>query len=200
MVGKYCATWVCVAPVPTRRAILTAALGLGLDLSLRHVAAAPDGDPRSARPQEDDQLVFLSGEKEGQIITPADLSIGGPPVMAYPMEPHTRVVRDGSRLNQLLLLRFSPEALAAATRPYAAEGMVAYSAICTHTGCPVTGWQNDTQTLQCPCHNSAFDPKDTAQVLKGPAPRRLAILPLKVVDGVLLVAGVFAGRVGFTPQ
>jgi rieske iron-sulfur protein len=116
------------------------------------------------------------------------------------MEPHTKTVRDGSRLNQLLLLRFAEEALAAATRTYAAAGIVAYSAICTHTGCPVAVWQAETQTLQCPCHYSEFDPKDNAQVLKGPAPRRLAILPLKVVDGLLLAAGAFAGRVGFIPQ
>jgi rieske iron-sulfur protein len=198
-VGTYGNTCGCVALLLTRRAVLTTALGLGLDLSLRH-AVAQDSDPRQARPQENDQLVFLSGEKEGQIITPADLSVGSPLVMAYPMEPHAKTVRDGSRLNQLLLLRFAEEALAAATRTYAAAGIVAYSAICTHTGCPVAVWKAATQTLQCPCHYSEFDPKDNAQVLKGPAPRRLAILPLKVVGDVLLVAGAFSGRVGFTPQ
>ena len=50
--------------------------------------------------------------------------------------------------------------------------------------------------LQCPCHESQFDPKDDARVSGGPATRRLPRLPLKVEDGALVVAGAFVGRVG----
>lgn len=141
--------------------------------------------------------MFATGERKGDIIALADLPLGGPPVMAYPMDPQTKIVRDGSRLNQVLLIRLDAEALAEETRVRSAAGVVAYSAICTHAGCDVADWQAETKMLLCFCHYSYFDPKDGARVLEGPAPRRLAALPLKIADGVLMAAGGFVGRVGF---
>ena len=55
--------------------------------------------------------------------------------MAWPLDPTDNTVRDGSRLNKVLLLRLDHESLDPVTRDRAAEGVVAYSAICTHTGC-----------------------------------------------------------------
>src|SRR6266581_540559 len=89
----------------TPRYILKVAFGTGLGLLLQHGAMAQDTDPHNARPQEGDRLVFTGGERQGTIITLEDLPVGGPPVTAYPMDPSTRVVRDGSRLNEVLLIR-----------------------------------------------------------------------------------------------
>jgi Rieske Fe-S protein len=116
------------------------------------------------------------------------------------MDPATSVIRDGSRLNQVLLIHLAPEQLDDVTRTRAAEGIVAYSAVCTHTGCDTWLWQGDNQTLKCPCHDSVFDPREEARVVSGPAPRRLPALPLKVVGGVLMAAGGFVGRVGFKQE
>jgi Rieske Fe-S protein len=113
------------------------------------------------------------------------------------MDPATKTVRDGSRLNQVLLIRLDPGQLTPETRADSASGVVAYSAICTHQGCDVSQWKTDTSTLLCVCHGSEYDPKDRAKVTFGPAPRRLAILPVKVQDGIVVVAGPFKGRVGF---
>ena len=182
-----------------RRTVLKAALELGLGWPLLKGAMAQDGDPHEARPQEGDQFVFAGGGRKGDLITPADLPVGGPPVMAFPIDPQRQIVRDGSRLNQVLLIHLDAEALAADTRQRSAAGIVAYSAICTHAGCEVEDWLAETQRLMCFCHYSQFDPKDGARVVDGPAPRRLAALPLKVVDGMLVAAGGFIGRVGFQP-
>jgi Rieske Fe-S protein len=116
------------------------------------------------------------------------------------MDPGTGVIRDGSRLNQVILIRLMPEELSDATRVQAAQGIVAYSAVCTHAGCDAWLWQGEAKTLKCPCHDSVFDPKEEARVINGPATRRLPVLPLKVVDGVLMAAGGFVGRVGFKPE
>jgi Rieske Fe-S protein len=97
----------------------------------------------------------------------------------------------------VLLLHLGISHLTEATRLYAANGIVAYSAVCTHTGCDTWLWQGDSQTLKCPCHDSVYDPREEARVVSGPAPRRLPSLPLKIVEGVLVVAGGFVGRVGF---
>jgi Rieske Fe-S protein len=50
--------------------------------------------------------------------------------------------------------------------------------------------------FKCPCHNSEYDPRQGAQVVFGPAPRRLAALPLALAGGALSVAGGFIGKVG----
>ena len=115
----------------------------------------------------------------------------------YPMDPAARVVRDDSRLNQVLLVRLDPSQLNPDTRARAADGIVACSAVCTHTGCDAWDWQPGSSSIKCPCHFSEFDLRQSAQVMNGPAPRRLPALPLKVVENVPVVAGSFVGRPGF---
>ncbi len=180
----------------SRRTLLKSVLGMGLGFQFVGLAVGATDEPRKARPQVGDFLVFSFGDRQGQSIAPPDLPLGGPPVVAYPMEPQTRTIRDGSRLNQVLLVRFAREELSEPTRTIAAEGVVGYSAACTHTGCDVIGWKSEVKSFVCPCHASMFDPKNRARVLGGPAPRPLAALPLRLVDGKVTVAGPFSGRVG----
>jgi Rieske Fe-S protein len=178
-----------------RRRVLKACCGLALCAPA--VARGDETDDAVAPPQEGDALVFAYGDRAGQVIAPADVALGAKQLLAYPMHAATRRVRDGSRLNQLIVVRLPPEKLAAETRARAADGIVAYSGVCTHTGCDVTDWFGDVLRFKCPCHESEFDPSDAARVVGGPAPWRLAALPLKVVDSALVVAGPFEGRVGF---
>jgi len=179
-----------------RRDLLKAALGLGAALPALSGADAAD-DPAKARPQAGDQFVFFSGDKKGQVVAPDDLTVGGPQIIVWPVDPKTKTVRNGSRLNQVLLIRLDPEQLDQETRANAAEdGVVAYSATCTHQGCPVSMWKKDKSVLYCACHGSEYDPKDAAQVVAGPAPKRLAMLPVKIDGGELVAAGPFTGHVG----
>jgi Rieske Fe-S protein len=149
-----------------------------------------------ARPDKGDLLVYASGDKAREVITLSDLRLGGPPVMAWPMDPASKSLRDGSRLNEVVLVRLPAERLDDTTRTRSVDGVVGYSAICTHALCPVTGWNADKHVLHCPCHNSEFDPGRTARVVFGPAPRPLPGLPLALTDGVLAAAGKFLGKVG----
>ena len=112
------------------------------------------------------------------------------------MDPARNVVRNASRLNKVLLVRLGPTLLEPRTRARAVDGVVAYSAICPHTGCELVNWLADRQILECPCHNSQYDPKAGATVIAGPSPRGLAALPLRVADGKLVVARPFIGRLG----
>jgi rieske iron-sulfur protein len=180
----------------SRRVVLKAGIGLGLGwrLGSRHVVG--QDDRAALRPEEGDLLV-KSGDSGKTPLTPRDILAGAAQTMAWAMEPVNQTVRSGSRLNQLLLLRFDPEKLTPETRSRAAEGVVAYTSICTHTGCDVDDWLADEQHLSCPCHFSIFDPKDAGRVVDGPAPRMLPALPLKIVDGKLVVAKTFTTPVGF---
>ena len=143
--------------------------------------------------------MFAGGERIRQGVTLGDLLVGKPPVMVYPIDATSRVVRDGSRLNQILLIRLAPDDLDEDTRARSADGVVAYSGVCTHAGCDVTLWQSETRRFRCPCHESEFDPRDRGRVVGGPAPRRLPRLPVKVVDGAIVAAGSFMSRPGFQP-
>ena len=187
----------CEGQLSQRRAVLKTALGLGVSLPFFSVVRAAEKGPATQRPTTGDQFVFVLGEKKGQVITVDDLPIGGPQQLAYPMDPASKVVRDGSRLNQLLVIRIDPAKLSAETKTRSAEGIVAYSSICTHQGCDVSQWKTDTSTLLCVCHGSEFNPADRAAVTFGPAPRRLAMVPVKVEKGVVTVAGPFQGKPGF---
>ena len=99
----------------------------------------------------------------------------------------------------MLLLRLDPATLVGVTRERAAEGVVAYSAICPHVGCEVSVGVADQQIFECSCHYSHFNPRAAAAVLDGSAPRSLAALPLKMVDDNLAVAKPFIRRVGIVP-
>ena len=180
-----------------RRTALKIVLGTVLGLDIVRTASAQNADVSSIRPQPGDQLVFADGERKGKVISAADLQVGAPQVYAFPIDPTSQVVRDGSRLNKILLVRLDPQTLSEDTRRRAVDGIAAYSVVCTHQGCDVTNWDVETKTLWCPCHDSKFDPREGARVVIGPAPKRLASLPLKLVDGVLTVASGFSGPVGF---
>ena len=179
-----------------RRRVLKGAimLGLGGGLSVCHLGA--QGDRASARPEAGDLLVRF-GDSNNTPLTPRDISLGAAQTMAWAMEAGSGTVRSGSRLNQILLLRLDPATLAADTRSRAAEGVVAYTTICPHTGCDVDGWQSGEQLLACPCHDSIFDPKDGGRVVDGPAPRVLPALPLAIAGGKLVVAKPFTAPIGF---
>lgn len=170
---------------------------LGLALTPLLAGAAWADDAASMPPQPGDHFVYLTGMAKGQAVRPGDLPLGGPQTQAYPAAPDG-TVRSGSRLNLVILARFDPAALTEAVRARAAEGVVAYSGVCTHQGCPVNQWSREQDAFVCSCHGSVFDPKDSAEVLDGPAPRRLPALGLTVAGGTLVVASGFTARVGGT--
>jgi rieske iron-sulfur protein len=176
-----------------RRAVLKSGVALLLTGSQ---AIHAQGDAASIRPKEGDFLIKV-GDAGAKPLTPEDIPIGATQTMAWPMDPMDGTIRSASRLNRILLVRFNPEKLSAETAVRAADGVVAYTAICTHTGCEVIDWHADEQLLSCPCHYSKFDPKDGARVVDGPAPRTLPALPLQTANGKLVVAGPFITRVGF---
>src|SRR5262245_25463066 len=126
---------------PTRRALILTALATGACLASSGSSIAEEDAPGSnERPQKGDVLVFSEGERAGEEIKPQDLKAGGPPVRAWPKDPKTSVVRKGSRLNEVLVVKLDPAELDEETRSRAAGGVVAYPVICVHTGCLITAW------------------------------------------------------------
>ncbi|GAA0995653.1 MULTISPECIES: ubiquinol-cytochrome c reductase iron-sulfur subunit [Nocardiopsidaceae] len=79
------------------------------------------------------------------------------------------------------------------------NGIIAYSKICTHVGCPAALYERTTHRILCPCHQSTFDAADAAKVVFGPAHRALPQLPISVDDeGYLIATGDFTEPTGPT--
>ena len=153
--------------------------------------AQASAKPEKQRPQPGDRLVFAFGPREGEPLQIDELTVDEKPVTAWPMSPDTGVVRSGSRLNRVMVMRLDLATLSAKT---------AKGAVCPHTGCDVEGWNEETHRLVCPCHESEFEVADGARVMTGPAPKPLAMLPLEIAEGELRVARGFTRRVGFQPN
>jgi ubiquinol-cytochrome c reductase iron-sulfur subunit len=89
----------------------------------------------------------------------------------------------GGALSQTVLIRLQQSG-DIVTEPgretWGPNGFLAFSKVCTHAGCPVGLYEELTQQLLCPCHQSMFDVRAGAQPIFGPAPRPLAQLPLYV--------------------
>jgi ubiquinol-cytochrome c reductase iron-sulfur subunit len=87
------------------------------------------------------------------------------------------------------LIKFRPGQLQAPTvMNWTVEGIVAYSKICTHLGCPAALYEQTTHHILCPCHQSTFDAAHGARVIFGPATRPLPQLPLTTNAQGYLVA------------
>lgn len=134
-----------------------------------------------------DALVYApttSGAPVGQPLKATDLSVGVG-VQVFPQG------KQNDQNNLVEVVRIA--------EGKGAEGLVAYSAICTHLGCAVYSKLSNEGLIACPCHGSKYDPKRKAAVVGGPAPRPLPALPINVgKDGAVIVAGNFSGPIGIS--
>jgi ubiquinol-cytochrome c reductase iron-sulfur subunit len=99
----------------------------------------------------------------------------------------------------VLLMRLNPDDLhvSKGRESWNYKGIVAYSKICTHVGCPVALYEQQTHHLLCPCHQSQFDITHEAQVIFGPAKRPLPQLPITIdSEGYLVAQSDFHEPVG----
>ncbi len=104
-----------------------------------------------------------------------DLEVGG----ALSVFPEGFV---GASIDQTMLIRIDllDFTTMLGRETWGPQGYLAYSKMCTHAGCPVGQYQELTQTLLCPCHQSVFNVRNGGEPEFGPAPRPLPQLPLMV--------------------
>ncbi|GAA5152115.1 Rieske 2Fe-2S domain-containing protein [Microbacterium pseudoresistens] len=135
----------------------------------------------------------LARDPDGTPIRAADVTLGS--AMHVIPEPLTEVSHHDGYLEEkakaiVLLMRLLPEQLKEDEdrKGWSYDGIVAYSKVCTHVGCPVALYEQQTHHLLCPCHQSQFDVTEHAKVIFGPAARPLPQLPIAVDDEGYLVA------------
>ena len=124
-----------------------------------------------------------------------DIKVGAKPVLVFPFDLKEKKARSDSRLNKLLLVRLDPAEMSDEVKARSANGVVAYSSVCTHQGCDVTEFIGGEKLLMCFCHFSKFNPAD-GTVAKGPAVKALPSVPLAEKDGLLVIAGGFSNKPG----
>jgi ubiquinol-cytochrome c reductase iron-sulfur subunit len=127
---------------------------------------------------------------EGVAVRAADIS--GATIQIVMPEGHTK---DGDA--PAFVVRLDPNRLAKPPAGGQVDGIVAYSLLCTHAGCPVALYEQTTGRMLCPCHQSAFDLFNGAVPVAGPAARPLPGLPITVdADGYLRATGDFTAPPG----
>ncbi|MFV0425758.1 MAG: Rieske 2Fe-2S domain-containing protein [Beutenbergiaceae bacterium] len=174
---------------------------LGADWNIgkfKHTAWSPveDGDPEL---YYQGQFRYLARDPQDSRIHAAEVTNDnlvhviphGLPEQEHYLEEKAKAV--------VLLVRLDPALLkeSAERADWSYDGIVAYSKICTHVGCPVALYERQTHHLLCPCHQSTFDITDEAKVVFGPAKRALPQLPIAVdEEGYLYATADFDEPVG----
>jgi ubiquinol-cytochrome c reductase iron-sulfur subunit len=147
---------------------------------------------------------------DGTPVRPEDVSVGGQ-MTVFPGIPGGATNKYADSPTLLIHLRAQDaQALRdsiertkiTGSDPPLVEGMwgnfVAYSKICTHAGCPASLYEQQTNRLLCPCHQSQFLITNQAKPIFGPAHRKLPMLPLEVEDGILVARSDYLEPVGPT--
>jgi ubiquinol-cytochrome c reductase iron-sulfur subunit len=178
-----------------RRSLLAASAALAIAplVLLRDLGPLPRTLLRHTAWRKGTRLVILGTNRP---VRPADFSSPGSIITVIPEGT-------GNDLNALakaavLIIKFRPEELLPPTvLNWTVDGIVAYSKICTHVGCPAALYEHTTHHILCPCHQSTFDAQRGAKVIFGPAPRPLPQLPITVnTDGYLVAQSDFTVPVG----
>ncbi len=118
--------------------------------------------------------------------------VGSETVLTVFPEGHT----DGGDV-PAFLVRLDPAKFTAKPPAADIDGVVAYSLLCTHAGCPVSLYEQTSGKMLCPCHQSVFDLLSAGRPVAGPAARALPGLPIAVdPSGFLYSTGDFTGPPG----
>lgn len=160
---------------------------------LRDLGPAPRGELRTTAWNRGLAVVTdIAYEK----VRPEDIPVGNlisampENILEIQHEEHTLNERGKSAI---ILVRMRPEDIKSQQgEGWDYQGILAFSKICTHAGCPIALYEQRTHHLLCPCHQSIFDLSDSAQAIFGPARRRLPQLPIEVDNEGFIVA-----RAGF---
>jgi ubiquinol-cytochrome c reductase iron-sulfur subunit len=176
-----------------RRSLLgaLAILPLPAVVLLRDLGPLPGKKLRHSGWKAGDRLVDATTREPVKL---GDLEIGG----IKTVMPAGFTSPDEFALAPTMLIRFAPGEIR--SKKEAAWGKfdhVAYSKICTHAGCPISLYEQQTHHLLCPCHQSTFDMANDANVIFGPAARRLPQLKIELdAEGYFIAASDYNQPVG----
>ena len=181
-------------PTVDRRQLVVGGAAVAVGLTAEQAAAKT---PEEMWPQEGDRIQLSRGAHRGKLLKPEMLKLDAKQTEAFPFDPKNNVVRSKNRLNRMLILLLDADDMDDETREFSVDGIVAYSAICTHRGCTVKSWKKEEKHLRCHCHLSEWKALEKAAIVRGPAKRNLPIVPLGIDDeGYVITKGGFSAKPG----
>lgn len=186
-----------------RRSLIKRSLGLSLGLiGLSPLLLLRDLGPLPKKSLE--QTSWKTGTRlvtdpSGRPIKPSDLEVGAVAQVLPELQPGQERTLENVGKDAVLLIRLRPEEfeLSPERLSWTYQGIIAFSKICTHMGCAVALYEQQTKHLLCPCHQSTFDVPRAAKVIFGPAARPLPQLAITVdSEGYLVAQKPFTEPVG----
>ena len=186
-----------------RRSLIKRSLGAALGLSalsplilLRDLGPLPGKELEKTTWKSGTYLVTDPGNRR---IKASDLEVGAvAQVLPEIADPEHRKLSDIAK-DAVLLIRLRPQEfnLEADRLAMTHDGIIAFSKICSHMGCAVALYEQQTKHLLCPCHQSTFDVTRAAKVIFGPSARPLPQLDITIDDeGYLVARNPFSEPVG----
>jgi ubiquinol-cytochrome c reductase iron-sulfur subunit len=186
-----------------RRPLIKRTLGVALGLSgltplllLRDLGPLPKDDLTKTSWKAGTRLVTDPGDRP---IRAEDLEVGAVAQTLPELAQGEERTLNNIGKDAVLLIRLRPEEfnLTAERLSWTHEGIIAFSKICSHMGCAVALYEQQTKHLLCPCHQSTFDVTRAAKVIFGPAARPLPQLNISVdAEGYLVARAPFTEPVG----
>ncbi|GAA2727984.1 ubiquinol-cytochrome c reductase iron-sulfur subunit [Streptomyces nogalater] len=141
----------------------------------------------------------LADMNTGRPLRPEDVTVGSLTfAMPEGLSEHDEDFQNEIAKAALMIVRLQPDDIKDKRElDWSHQGIVAYSKICTHVGCPISLYEQQTRHVLCPCHQSTFDLTDGARVIFGPAGHALPQLRIGVDnEGYLQALGDFEEPVG----
>jgi ubiquinol-cytochrome c reductase iron-sulfur subunit len=186
-----------------RRSLIKRSLGAALGLSalsplllLRDLGPLPGKELEKTTWKSGTYLVTDPGNRR---IKASDLEVGAvAQVLPEIADPEHRKLSDIAK-DAVLLIRLRPQEfnLEADRLTMTHDGIIAFSKICSHMGCAVALYEQQTKHLLCPCHQSTFDVTRAAKVIFGPSARPLPQLDITIdQEGYLVARQPFSEPVG----
>jgi len=160
-----------------RRSLIKRSMGVALGLIglsplvlLRDLGPLPKNEFATTNWAAGVRLVTDPGNRP---IKPSDLEIGAVAQVLPALPEGTERTLENIGKDAVLLIRIRPEEfnLDAQRLSWTHNGIIAFSKICSHMGCAVALYEQQTKHLLCPCHQSTFDVTRAAKVIFGPAAR-----------------------------
>jgi ubiquinol-cytochrome c reductase iron-sulfur subunit len=161
---------------------------------------------KKKRAETIERTIWAPGVRVVQDITftpikPEDIEIGqlinGEPANLQELEGSESQIEKAKAA--VIVVRMDPNTITIppSRQDWAIGGILCYSKICTHVGCPISLWEQQTHHLLCPCHQSTFDLGNSGVVVFGPAARALPQLPITTdAEGYIIARSDFTVPVG----
>jgi ubiquinol-cytochrome c reductase iron-sulfur subunit len=185
--------------IPRRKLIWTSMLGamglfpITMIFPLRDLGPLPHKKLRRTLWDDPNHRQIVQANDERRI-KPADFALGS----LVSAKPNDLETQEDLAKAAIILIKINPKEI---RRQEVADrgvrGILAYSKICPHAGCPLGLYEDQTHHMLCPCHQSTFDLADGGKVVFGPAARNLPQLAIEVdSEGYLIAKGGFGQPVG----